>query len=88
MTATSCADINLDEVWAFINPAMLYTRHLGLRGGRAEALLAEGDQKAMKLKELIDELKEVCRDGAMEVHAVWRFFPAYSEGNTLLYPRP
>src|SRR5690606_29724744 len=36
-------NINLDEVWAFINPAMLYTRHLGLRGGRAEALLASGD---------------------------------------------
>jgi len=80
--------INLDEVWAYINPAMLYSRHLGLRGGRAEALLAEGDPKAMMLKELIDELKEVCRAGAMEVHAVWRFFPAYSEGNTLFLADP
>ncbi|HLS91857.1 MAG TPA: methionine synthase [Limnochordia bacterium] len=75
--------INLDEVWAYINPAMLYSRHLGLRGGRAEELLARKDPKALKLKELVDELKAVCRAGAMEVHAVWQFFPAYSEGNTL-----
>lgn len=80
--------INLDEVWAFINPAMLYSRHLGLRGGRAETLLAQGDPKAMKLKKLIDELKAVCRDGAMEVHAVWQFFPAYSQGNTLFILDP
>ncbi len=81
-------NINLDEVWSFINPAMLYTRHLGLRGGRADALLAQGDEKAMMLKEVIDELKAVCRAGAMEVHAVWRFFPAHSEGNSLILTDP
>ena len=76
-------NINLDEVWAYINPAMLYSRHLGLRGGRAEKLLAEGDEKALMLKALIDELKEECRRGAMQVHAVWQFFEACSEGNRL-----
>jgi len=76
-------EANLDEVWAYINPTMLYTRHLGLRGGRAEKLLAEGDEKAVRLKALIDELKEECRRGRMKVRAVWQFFPAYSEGNTL-----
>lgn len=73
----------LDEVWAFINPAMLYSRHLGLRGGRAEDLLAAGDPKALMLKEVIDELKAECRAGAMHVSAVWQFFPAVSEGNAL-----
>ena len=30
---TACfANINLDEVWAYINPAMLYTRHPGTGG--------------------------------------------------------
>ena len=81
-------NISLDEVWAFINPAMLYTRHLGLRGGRAEALLAQGDEKALMLKGVIDELKAVCRAGAMQVHAVWRFYPAYSQGNALVLVDP
>jgi len=75
--------VNLDEIWAYINPAMLYTRHLGLRGGRAEALIAAGDEKALRLKALVDELKEECRRGGMEARAVWQFFPAYSQGNTL-----
>lgn len=76
--------VNLDEAWAYINPAMLYTRHLGLRGGRAETLLAQGDEKALKLRTLIDELKAVCRAGAMEIHAVWQFFKAYGDGNRLV----
>src|SRR5690606_36723665 len=62
--------------------------HLGLRGGRAEALLAKGDEKALMLKSVIDELKEDCRAGAMQVHAVWRFYPAYSEGNALVLVNP
>lgn len=81
-------NINPDEVWGFINPSMLYTRHLGLKGGRAEKLLEDGDEKALMLKELIDELKAQCRAGAMEINAVWRYFDAWSEGNTLVIAEP
>ncbi len=73
---------NLDEIWAYLNPSMLYGKHLGLRG-RVEEQLARGDEKAQRLKEVIDELKAQGRAGAMEVSAVWRFFPAYSEGDRL-----
>ncbi len=80
--------IKHDEVWSYINPSMLYSRHLGLRGGRAETLLKEGDPKALMLKEVIDELKAECRAGAMEIHAVWQFYEAWSEGNRLSLLEP
>lgn len=79
--------IDVDTVWPYINPAMLYTRHLGLKG-RFERLLAEGDPKARMLKETVDELKATCRGGVMEVHAVWRFFEAAGDGNRLLLFEP
>ena len=34
--------LHLDEVWTNLNPTMLYGKHLGLRGGQMEDLLAEG----------------------------------------------
>ena len=39
---------NLAEVWSYINPFMLYGRHLGFKGN-FEKLLAERDPKALKL---------------------------------------
>ena len=33
----------LDEVWTYINPKMLYGKHLGLKGNPTE-LLAQGDE--------------------------------------------
>ncbi len=75
-------NIDLDTVWRYINPQMLYVRHLGLKG-RFEQLLEQGDEKAVMLKEIVDELKAMCRQGAMHVHAVWQFFEAASEGNKI-----
>lgn len=79
--------INLDELWSYVNPVMLYTRHLGLKG-RWERLMAEGDEKALRLKEQVDRIKDECRRGAMQAHAVWRFYRAVSEGNRLLLLHP
>ena len=39
---------NLAEVWSYINPFMLYGRHLGFKGN-FEKLLAERDPKALEL---------------------------------------
>ncbi len=72
----------LDEVWAYVNPQMLYGRHLGLRGDVAR-LLAAGDEKALALVETVEAVKTVCRRGAMRVRTVWRFFEAEGEGNEL-----
>lgn len=76
-------NIDLDEIWAFINPVMLYNRHLGLRRNFDRAL-AEGDIRAATLKQLVEELKDRCRrEGLLRVHAVWQFFRAASSGNRI-----
>jgi 5-methyltetrahydrofolate--homocysteine methyltransferase len=76
------ATLDLDPVWAEINPQMLYGKHLGLRGV-VKKLAEEGDEKYRKLEAVIDELKGLARAGAMAARAVWRFFPAEVEGERL-----
>ncbi|HYG64042.1 MAG TPA: vitamin B12 dependent-methionine synthase activation domain-containing protein, partial [Thermoanaerobaculia bacterium] len=80
-------NLDLDKVWAYLNPQMIYGKHLGLKGS-VRQLEAEGDAKFLKLKAVLDGLKEEARQGAMKARAVWRFFPAKAEGNrvTLLDP--
>ena len=77
----------LDEVWAELNPQMLYGKHLGLRGSVAK-LEQQGDAKYTKLRALIDEIEEWCRAGAMSARAVWRFFPAAGSGDRLILRAP
>ena len=54
---------NLAEVWSYINPFMLYGRHLGFKGN-FEKLLAERDAKALKLFHDVEEVKA----GSRAVH--------------------
>jgi 5-methyltetrahydrofolate--homocysteine methyltransferase len=70
---------DLDAVWDWINPAMLYGRHMGLKDARRK--VEEGDEKALRVVRAVDEVKEMARAGAMRVEAVWRFFRATSQGN-------
>ena len=76
-------DLNLDEVWRYLNPQMLYGKHLGVRGN-ARNLLAKHDPKIMELKSVVEQVQAECRQGAMKARAQWRFFPATSQGNRLL----
>jgi 5-methyltetrahydrofolate--homocysteine methyltransferase len=71
----------LKEVWGYINPFMLYGRHLGFKGKFEEALAAH-DEKALDLYHKVEEVKE---DAArwMKVRAVWQFFPVKREGNSI-----
>jgi 5-methyltetrahydrofolate--homocysteine methyltransferase len=73
---------DLDEIWSYINPQMLYGKHLGFRG-RFKDLLAAGDKKAVELEEKIERVKEECRRGAMHVRVLWQFFEVESSGNQL-----
>ncbi len=72
----------LDDVWAYVNPAMLYNRHLGLQGRFADAV-ARGDAKALALLAVVDELKALGRDGALSGRAVWQAFAAESDGDAI-----
>jgi 5-methyltetrahydrofolate--homocysteine methyltransferase len=82
----------LDHIWKFINPVMLYGRHLGLRtaaralGTPAEAELAKTEEgrKALALKEAVEEIKVFLRDGNMKARSVFQFFKAGSDGNRVL----
>jgi 5-methyltetrahydrofolate--homocysteine methyltransferase len=72
---------NLSEVWSYINPYMLFGKHLGFKGNFEKAL-AERDPKAL---ELFHGMERVKQDAArwMRVRAVWQFFEAEREGNAL-----
>jgi 5-methyltetrahydrofolate--homocysteine methyltransferase len=72
---------HLAEVWSYINPFMLYGRHLGYKGNFEKAL-AEHEPKALELYQLIEEVK---REAAhfMKVRALWQFFEAERDGNSI-----
>ena len=77
----------LDEIWSYINPKMLYGRHMGLRGNIHE-LLETGDKRAIELHKNIEKVKADCRTDPMHVRAVYQFFEAEPEGNCIhLYER-
>jgi 5-methyltetrahydrofolate--homocysteine methyltransferase len=72
---------DLREVWSYINPYMLYGRHMGFRGN-FEKLLGERDAKAVELFESMEEVKAEAAK-FMKVKAVWQFFEAEAEGEAL-----
>lgn len=81
-------DIDLNEVFSYVNPAMLYGKHLGLKG-RFEEKLAAGDPKAVDLHSTVREIQEkVISDGLFTLRAVYRFFRAAAEGNDLVLLDP
>jgi 5-methyltetrahydrofolate--homocysteine methyltransferase len=71
---------NLNEIWNYINPYMLYGRHLGFKGN-FEKLLAERDGTALKLHQDVEEVKEQAAK-FMKVRAVWQFFEAERDRNS------
>jgi 5-methyltetrahydrofolate--homocysteine methyltransferase len=72
---------DLREIWSYINPFMLYGRHLGFRGD-FEKRFTERDRKAVELFESMEEVKNEAAE-FMKVRAAWQFFEAESEGDTL-----
>ncbi len=73
---------DLDDIWSYINPQMLYGKHLGFRG-RFKDALAAGDRKALELEEKVEQIKAECRAGAMKVRVLWQFFETESSGNQI-----
>jgi 5-methyltetrahydrofolate--homocysteine methyltransferase len=72
---------DLAEVWSYINPFMLYGRHLGYKGNFEKAI-HERDPKALAL---FHDVEEVKRESLawMKVRAVWQFFEAERDGNSI-----
>ena len=81
-------DVSLDLLWPYLNPQMLFGKHLGLRGN-VQKLFAQGDAKALEIKAHIDALyREVVQDGLLHANGVYRYFPAQAEDNTILLYDP
>jgi 5-methyltetrahydrofolate--homocysteine methyltransferase len=76
-------DFDLVEVFAHVNPAMLYTRHLGFKGDFAKALDA-GDSKAADLAQAVEGVEtEMLSRADIAAKAIYRFFPARAAGTCL-----
>jgi 5-methyltetrahydrofolate--homocysteine methyltransferase len=72
---------DLNDLWSYINPFMLYSRHMGFRGD-FEKRLAQRDPKAV---ELFESMEGVKRDATefMKPRAVWQFFEAEADGQAM-----
>ena len=77
---------DLPDVWNYINPLMLYCRHLGYRGNFEKAL-AEREPGALELFTNVEEVK-VEAAKFMKVRAVWQFFEAERQGNSIALFEP
>lgn len=82
----------LDHIWPYINPLMLYSRHLGLKGkivkllakgDRKEILADEDGKKGLEIYEVVQEIKEELRK-SLQPKAIYQFFHAHSSGNKIL----
>src|ERR1017187_1064038 len=72
---------HLAEVWSYINPYMLFGRHLGYKGNFEKALI-EHEPKALELFHNIQEVKKAAFQ-FMKVKAVWQFFESERDGNSI-----
>ncbi|GAF19804.1 LOW QUALITY PROTEIN: 5-methyltetrahydrofolate-homocysteine methyltransferase [Bacillus sp. JCM 19046] len=78
----------VDHIYSYVNMQMLLGRHLGIQG-KVSRLLEEGDERTTDLKLKVDQLfAEANRKKTLEAHAMYRFFPAQSEGNDLIIYNP
>jgi 5-methyltetrahydrofolate--homocysteine methyltransferase len=74
----------LPEIWKYLNPMMLFGKHLGLKGS-VEKLWEQKDPKALELRDFVDSLKALTlKHGWMQPKGVYRYFKARSEGDALI----
>lgn len=77
-------DYDLEAIFAYINPTMLYGKHLGLKGN-LETLLEQRDEKAEHLHRQVRLMEEeILAKKLLHARAVYKFFPAQSYGDTIL----
>ena len=86
-------DYNLEEIFDYINPQMLYVRHLGYKGRFAEDLAAgpgsERGNAAIGLRDSVRRVEDlVLARSDITADAVFKFFPCRSDGQQLLIYSP
>ncbi len=77
-------DHDLDEVFSYVNPTMLYVRHLGYRGRFLEDL-GSGNERATELHERVQKIqREMASRPDIRASAIFRFFRATRDGDDVL----
>ncbi|MGH7842273.1 MAG: methionine synthase [Candidatus Binataceae bacterium] len=75
---------DLEEIFRYINPVMLYTRHLGFKN--FEHALAAGERKAVELRAAVDAVEEeILARHDISARAAYRFFPVNSDGDRTIF---
>ena len=73
-------DYSLDEIFRYINPVMLYTRHLGFRN--FQQALEAGEPKAVELRDAVAAVEdEMLARNDIRARAAYRFFRVNSDGD-------
>ncbi|HEY7575648.1 MAG TPA: vitamin B12 dependent-methionine synthase activation domain-containing protein, partial [Thermoanaerobaculia bacterium] len=72
-------ELDLGEIWRHLNPHMLYAKHLGLRGSYWKLKEAR-DERLAELEEVVSRVQGA---GWIRARAMYRYFQAYSDGNSL-----
>ena len=77
-------DIPLKQILPFLNLQMLFSKHLGLTGV-VDKLLAAGDDKAIKLQTVLNDMLAMVEVGGLiKPRAIYRSFPANGDGDDLI----
>ncbi len=87
----------IEQIWKYINPLMLYGRHLGVKGGIVRQLekaatdpklkkeLEDTEPRSLAIWEAVQNVKlEFKGTEIMQPSAVFQFFKANSQGNKVL----
>jgi 5-methyltetrahydrofolate--homocysteine methyltransferase len=73
---------DLRALWPYVNPHMLYGKHLGVKGA-VDRLAEARDPKFLEVQGLILDLQKRCEQGWMTAKGVYQYFRADSTGNAL-----
>jgi len=77
-------DVPLTHVWPYLNPQMLYGKHLGLRG-MVTRLMQEGEAKALELRDVVENLqREAVTQRLLTAQGLYRWYRARAAGDTLI----
>jgi 5-methyltetrahydrofolate--homocysteine methyltransferase len=81
-------DFDLSEIFGYINPVMLYSRHLGYRG-RFEDALESGETKAKELQSKVREVENIMLARQdITANGIYQFFRCASNGDDILFLSP
>jgi 5-methyltetrahydrofolate--homocysteine methyltransferase len=82
----------IDLIFKYINPLMLYGRHLGINGKLVRLIekedwktlrTEEGGEKAFEIYQKVEQLKNEYKNSHLKPKAVYQFFKAKSDKNSI-----